>query len=68
MVRMLTGLLPFSAVAGPSVGSVRVADVVRLRIRQQMDNDQSWLTNPLLLHSADGPDLPSSADWLRCRS
>jgi hypothetical protein len=33
-----------------------------------MDNDPSWLTNPLLLHSADGPDLPSSADWLRCRS
>jgi len=67
MVRMLTGLLLFSSVAEPSVGSVRVADVVRLRIRQQMDNDPSWLTNPLL-PSADGPNRPSSADWLRRRS
>jgi len=40
---------------------VRVADVIRLRIRQQMDNDPSWPTNPLL-PSADGPNLPSSAD------
>jgi hypothetical protein len=67
MVRMLTGLLPFSAVAGPSVGSVRVADVTRLRIRQRMDNDPPWQTNPLLL-SADGPGVPSSADRLRRRS
>jgi hypothetical protein len=32
-----------------------------------MDNDPTRLTNPLL-PSADGPNLPSSADWLRRRS
>src|SRR5579863_4328581 len=54
MVRTLTGLLPSSAVAGPSVGSVRVADVIRLRIRQRMDNDPPWQTNPPM-SSVDGP-------------